>query len=81
MVSLLKQWLRDRKARQREESYSRGYNFAAGALLRGEETPASLEAQIWPDHDNGPLDAFDRGVMDAVRALVRHKVVEDNSVA
>ena len=32
-------WLRDRKQKRWERVYLRGYEFAAGQLLSGDETP------------------------------------------
>ena len=71
----LKKYRQDRVKRLDKKMYNRGYDFAAGALLRGEETPLSIESHYcicdWT--------SFDRGVNDAVATLIEKGVVEDNS--
>lgn len=68
------------KEASRKAAYERGYNFAAGALLRGEESVRSLEERVYsPFPQNEQANEFDRGVRDAIFRLVRANVVEDNS--
>ena len=60
--------IHDQRKRRREDKVSKGYDFAAGALLRGEETPMSLESKFRHGCDaamydvlyDSFLDAFDR---------------------
>lgn len=57
----------------KSRSYRDGYDYAAGSLLRKEETPRTLEEAI----DMNPND-FDRGMNDAIKEVIRLGVVEDN---
>lgn len=61
----LKTWLEAHRKRVRNNAYLRGYNWAAGALLRGDETPASVDI-----HTYGCSDPFDRGANDATARLI-----------
>ena len=62
------------KERKRKEARIAGYNWAAGALLRGEETPLSIDANIFQNN----YTVFDQGVNDACRELIRLGVVEND---
>jgi len=58
--ALLKRW----RAEQDAEAHSRGYDWAAGQMLRGTtatQVETALEAQAWE-----PGHPFDKGVRDAV---------------
>lgn len=70
-------WWQRRKERKRIRKFNAGYDYAAGALLRGEETPISLEAQWW---HNIYADEFDSGVMAATFKLVDLGVIVDDSI-
>lgn len=55
--------------------YNMGYDWAAGAILRGEETPRSIDVKIW-----GPTrNTFDCGAEMATHKLIRLGVIEDDS--
>jgi hypothetical protein len=54
------------------KQYIAGYDYAAGALLRGEETPQSLEDKVWEVED------FERGIFDASFILTRSGVIKDD---
>lgn len=73
MFTKIRNWYREQIAVRKAANYRRGYDYAAGALVRGEETPASLSAKIW--HDD--RDEFDRGMMDAAREMVFRGLAED----
>lgn len=70
-------WLTHWQERKKQARFNRGYDYAAGALLRGEETPGSLEAKWW---HNPYSDEFDTGVMTATKRLINLNVIEDNSI-
>jgi hypothetical protein len=70
-------WRKGRRLAREAQLERNGFDYAAGALLRKEETPISLEAQWWHNTNSG---AFDRGVMRATYTLIDLKVVEDDSL-
>ena len=53
MIKDIKDWIKNRKREKEQRNFNRafctGYNYAAGTLLRGEESPFSLECYAWPD--------------------------------
>lgn len=63
--------------RREEKRFNDGYDYAAGALLRGEETPLSLEAQWWRNPYSG---TFDSGIRAATYRLIDLGVIEDDSL-
>lgn len=67
MIKAIQAWLDRRAEAEALRSYHKGYDFAAGKLLRGELTPAELQIMY-----EDPLDAcnpFDVGMEDAVDRL------------
>lgn len=74
MLTTLTNWLNRRKGTAKSAVFDRGFDYAAGALLRGEESPASLEAKPWPDD----VTDFDRGMLAAIDRLVTAGVVHDD---
>lgn len=70
MFRFLKIWAE----RRRLKAYREGYNYAAGALLRYEETPASLQAYTY-----GSSDVFDKGINAACRDLLEARIIEDDT--
>lgn len=65
MWGKIKQWLAAMKESARQQEYARGFNWAAGELLRGRETPESLEHYI-----QGPdKNRFDYGALDAIQRM------------
>lgn len=59
--------------RAHSKEYINGYDYAAGALLRGEETPKGIEDKVWDQSD------FDKGAYDAInRLLFTHVDIEDD---
>lgn len=76
MVRIFKKYFGKREERHKAQTRRDGFDFAAGAMLRGEETPLSLDAM----QSNDYRDSFDFGMDDAIDCLVRLGVVEDNRV-
>ena len=72
----LKQWLKERSIRKDEDLRNNGYDYATGALLRGDKTPCELEAE----QDRDSLDAFDYGMDAAILRLVLLGIVKDNRI-
>jgi hypothetical protein len=60
------------KQRRRKDQWVAGYNWAAGSLLRNEETIQSIESyRMYND-----LDAFDLGADAAIKDLIDHGIVK-----
>ncbi len=70
-------WFKKRNERKRKKLFNRGYDFAAGSLLRGEETPISLESKWWRSPNS---NEFDSGVGAATSKLIDLGIVEDDSI-
>lgn len=60
--------------RQKAKAYNNGFDYACGALLRGEETPISLESAFLKDS----TDPFSYGVADAIEQLISLEAISDN---
>jgi hypothetical protein len=82
LKTLIKWWNDDQQRawNRINKSYERGYNYAAGALLRGEKTAYQLEVESdtpseWQTEDGR---AFDKGIIAAVDKLTSLGVVEDD---
>jgi len=75
MLKKWKEWWAVYRAVIKQDLYRRGYDYAAGALLRKEETPRTLEARQGQDKN-----AFDAGMNMAIFDLVRLKAVEDDLI-
>jgi hypothetical protein len=61
-----------------EKRYKRirqdGYEFAAGALLKGNETPKSLADEMTA------YDPFDRGMKEAIEDVVKKGLCKDDRI-
>ena len=66
-------WWTKFKEKNRRKDWENGYNFAAGALLRGEETPKGLQRYFYGD----ATDPFDYGIRDAIIKLKDIKLKKD----
>lgn len=64
-------WLKKRKERKLAARYVAGYDWAAGALLRGEITPAYVQrvTENVFDEDDEALRRFDLGAIAATDSL------------
>lgn len=67
-------WLAQRRERQQRSRYKAGYDYALGALLRGEQTEGQIEVQADCQFD---FNEFDAGILQALRDL-RTKYIERN---
>ena len=76
-VQTIKEWNLERTNKLHKEEYDRGYDFAAGILLRGEETPNSLMGKYG---NSDSWDLFDEGANDATNHLIREGVIENDRV-
>lgn len=58
-------WVSNYRKRSKKENYNNGYDYAAGALLRGEKTAKGLKAYFFGSES----DSFDIGIVDAINKL------------
>ena len=64
-MNIISRWLRKRKEASNEERFLRGYDYAAGRLLReGDCAIGNLEMEADNPFDR---DSFDEGIESAVR--------------
>lgn len=81
MIKWIRKKLGERKLKRLDDAYTHGYDYAAGALMRGEKTPYDLEAEADTSSAfNEDLESreWDRGIIAAIDKLVLHGVVIDN---
>lgn len=57
----VKDWWRGRVEARMRAKYKKGYDFAAGGLLRGELTPEEVDEHAQESRDFDAYDAFDEG--------------------
>ena len=62
-------WIDHHRERNRAKHYREGYDYAMGALLRGESSIEKLEAQA----SGLDRNAFDEGMTDAIRAFAQQE--------
>lgn len=76
MINYIKKWLKERKEKKKLNSYLNGFDFAAGVLLRREQTPIQLDSLAnWQDAND-----FDLGMDAAIDVIVGLNFVEDNRI-
>lgn len=75
---VIKKWNLERTNKLHKEAYDNGYDFAAGILLRGEETPKSLTDKYYGNSDS--WDLFDEGANDATNHLIREGIIKNDRI-
>lgn len=76
MICCIRRWLKKRKEERKMELYYNGFDFAAGVLLRREQTPVQLDSLVnWQEADN-----FDLGMDAAIDIIVGLNFVEDDRI-
>jgi hypothetical protein len=71
MVKEFKLWAADRRLKRQERLYRNGFDYAAGRLLAlGDAAVADLEREA----DDMFPNAFDRGILDAVRTHAQRSI-------
>ena len=70
----IKKWLKERKNKANKKAYNRGYDFAAGALLRKDTTPLLISTYI----DLNDQINFNDGRDDAIDLLVKVGLIKDD---
>lgn len=71
-------WVNKLKARRKYRQYRDGYEFAAGALVYGDETPKTLSRYLLEAKAFGTISYFDRGVEDAMSKLISLGAITDD---
>ncbi|RLB94673.1 MAG: hypothetical protein DRH26_00530 [Deltaproteobacteria bacterium] len=69
-------WFAKRKEKKKFQTWTKGYDWAAGALLRGDETPVSIEAYT----NCCDRDSFDLGAEAATKDLLSLIVIESQKL-
>ncbi len=68
--------LKNYQDKKKDEARINGYNWAAGSLLRGVETPASIDAYV----SGNDRTAFDIGAEDACKKLIGLGIIKDDCI-
>jgi len=68
-------WVNRPNKQNKEVLHRRGYDYAAGALLRKEKTPRELDEQQQPQFER---DDFDRGIDSAISDAVKSNLCVDD---
>lgn len=77
MLGLIGKWFAVKREERRVRRFNDGFDYAAGALLRGDKSPFDLDAEIWIFE----RDEFDKGMEAAINAAVQRGIVNDNRVS
>ena len=72
----LNDWLQKRRQKFKDSQYTSGYDYAAGALLRGDKTPIALDAEIIWEYRS----QFDVGMQVAIANAIEAGLVKDDRV-
>lgn len=81
MFSYLKARREQRNRALKEKRYRAGYDWAAGLLLRGEQTPIYIEMMTDKRFAAGDgKEEFDRGAQDAAERLIDEGIVDNDAI-
>ena len=72
-MSLQKWWIA-RKKKRAQKRLNAGFDYALGALVRGEKTPYTLRMEHFPNFWN----SFDVGMEEAITYAILHELVKDD---
>ena len=75
LINKIKQYFYNRQKKRNENLFNRGYDYAAGLLLRKESSPINIQAIISKDKDS-----FDWGMLAAISDLINLGYVEDDRI-
>ena len=70
----LQKWWKARKEKKKQEQHDVGFDYALGAIARGEKTPLELDAE----HVEIMWTSFDIGMDEAIDYAILHELVKDN---
>jgi hypothetical protein len=83
LIKRHKRWKARRHEQAKAEQHRKGYDYAAGALLRGDRTPIQLQYEYDTSttfNESETAKAFDNGMLQAVDKLCALGFVEDDRV-
>jgi hypothetical protein len=69
-------WFQKKKQQVKHDQYVSGFDYAIGAIARGEKTPLALDAEQYA----APRNMFDVGMDNAIDYAVQHELVKDDRV-
>ena len=69
-------WFQERKQRIKKDVYDSGFDYAIGALVRGEKTPLALDAE----QSRVDRNQFDVGMDNAIDYAIQYGLVKDDRV-
>ena len=69
-------WFQKRKQLIERSQYNSGYDYAAGALLRGDKTPFELDVEQVCENRS----SFDYGMDAAIREVVHFGIAKDDRI-
>lgn len=76
-------WFKRRAEKAKQAHYKRGYDYAAGELLRGEATPLEMMNRYGTSatfNEAPHLVSFDRGMEDATDKLCESGAIKDDRI-
>lgn len=82
-MGILASWLKKRSEKSVADSYRRGYDFAAGALMRGEKNAAEMQSyyeNAGTFSEGRHAVSYDRGIEDATDKAVKLGIVEETRI-
>ena len=71
---MIRQWLETLHQYAYRKAYDQGFDWAVGALLRKELTPAEIEGYCW-----GSSDPFDKGATAATNTACTTVILDNRS--
>ena len=75
MKSILK-WFQEKKQKDKQNLYDKGFDYALSAIVRGGKTPLVLDAEQYEIDRN----QFDVGMDAAIDYAIQHELVKDDRV-
>ena len=69
-------WFQERKQRIKKDAYDSGFNYAIGAIIRGERTPIYFDSILWRKEWSN----FDHGIDTAVDKAIELGIVKDDRI-
>lgn len=82
-MGIISNWFKAQEEKAKKAHYKRGYDYAAGELLRGESTPLELMHRYETSQtfaENPTLREFDRGMEDATDRLCGSGAIVDDRI-
>jgi hypothetical protein len=78
MINKIKKWYTKKKKEKYAAQWQESYDWAAGKLLRGEETPLSIELTYGIRNNINENNPFHSGVSAAINKLLELKAIKND---